>query len=169
MVPKPFRIRFDKTDGFIMVLDGKIKQLVLFDYGLFDKICNKIKYLVSKKVVLQVDCIVVTNDLCSDKEPKDIPNDVMQLAQSVKADANKVALSHILPSKDKFNSQAKEVNTHLQDISSSNNLALITLSNTNHTVTYNVKDLHLNNNGDKQLTINSLILMKMVHIILIYL
>ena len=112
---------------------------------------------------------MVTNDLCSDKEPKDISNDVMQLAQSVKADANKVALSHILPSKDKFNSQAKEVNTHLQDISSSNNLALITLSNINHTVTYNVKDLHLNNNGDKQLTINSLILMKMVHIILIYL
>ena len=40
---------FDKIDGFIMVLDGKIKNLVLFDYGLFDKICNKIKYLISKK------------------------------------------------------------------------------------------------------------------------
>ena len=32
-----------------MVLDGKIKHLVLFDYGLFDKICDKIKYLISKK------------------------------------------------------------------------------------------------------------------------
>ena len=30
--PKPLRIRFDKIDGFIMVLDGKIKHLVLFDY-----------------------------------------------------------------------------------------------------------------------------------------
>ena len=79
MVPKPFRIRFDKIDGFIMVLDGKIKHLVLFDYWLFDKICNRIKYLVSKKVVLQVDCIVVANDLSSDKKPKDIPNDVMYL------------------------------------------------------------------------------------------
>ena len=47
--PKPLRIRFDKIDGFIMVLDGKIKQLVLFDYWLFDEICNKIKYLISKK------------------------------------------------------------------------------------------------------------------------
>ena len=46
------RIRFDKIDGFIMVLDGKIKHLVLFDYGLFDKICNEIKYLISKAVVL---------------------------------------------------------------------------------------------------------------------
>ena len=35
-----------------MVLDGKTKHLVLFDYGLFDKICNKIKYLKSKKVVI---------------------------------------------------------------------------------------------------------------------
>ena len=47
--PKPLRIRVDKIDGFIMVLDDKIKRLGLFDYGLFDKICDKIKYLISKK------------------------------------------------------------------------------------------------------------------------
>ena len=28
-----------------MVLDGKIKHLVLFDYGLLYNICDKIKYL----------------------------------------------------------------------------------------------------------------------------
>ena len=50
--PKPLRVRFDKIDGFILVLDGKTKHLVLFDYGLFDKTCNKIKYLL-KKVVLK--------------------------------------------------------------------------------------------------------------------
>ena len=33
----------------VKFLDGKIKHLELFDYGLFDKICNKIKYLTSKK------------------------------------------------------------------------------------------------------------------------
>ena len=47
--PKPLRIRFDKIDGFIMVLDGKIKHLVLFYYGLFDKICDRIKYPISEK------------------------------------------------------------------------------------------------------------------------
>ena len=26
-----------------MILVGKIKQLLLFDYGLFDKICDKIE------------------------------------------------------------------------------------------------------------------------------
>ena len=49
MGPEPLRIRCDKIDGFIMVLESKIKHLVLFYYGLFDKICNKIKYLISKK------------------------------------------------------------------------------------------------------------------------
>ena len=47
--PRPLRIRFDKIDGFVMALDGKIKHLVLFDYGLFDKICNKIKLLIPKE------------------------------------------------------------------------------------------------------------------------
>ena len=42
-------IRFDKIDGFIRVLDGEIKHLVLFDYGLFDKIFDRIKYLISEK------------------------------------------------------------------------------------------------------------------------
>ena len=57
--PKPFRIRFDKIDRFIISLDGKIKYLILFDYGLFIKICDKIKYLISKKVVLQLVLIMI--------------------------------------------------------------------------------------------------------------
>ena len=52
--PKLLRITFNKIDGFIISLDGKIKHLVLFDYGLFDKIFDKIEYLISKKVVLQI-------------------------------------------------------------------------------------------------------------------
>ena len=40
------RIRSDKIDRFIRVLDGEIKHLILFDY---DKIGNKIKYLISEK------------------------------------------------------------------------------------------------------------------------
>ena len=47
--PKPLHIRFNKIDGFIISLAGKIKHLILFDYGLFNKICDKIKYLISIK------------------------------------------------------------------------------------------------------------------------
>ena len=54
--PKPLRIRFDQIDGFVMVHDGKIKHLVLFDYGLLDKICNNLKV---KKVLLQIVLIKI--------------------------------------------------------------------------------------------------------------
>ena len=75
----------------------------------------------------------------------------MQLAKSVKTDANKVAVSIIRPRKDKFNSKVKEVNAHLQDIYSTNNLPLISQSNINPQPHIN---LYLNSYGDKQLTRN---------------
>ena len=43
------RIRFDKIDGFIRVCGDEFRHLVLFDHGLFDKICDKFKYLISEK------------------------------------------------------------------------------------------------------------------------
>ena len=45
---KPLRIRFNEIDGLIKILN-KIRYLVLFDYSYCDKICDKIKYLVSEK------------------------------------------------------------------------------------------------------------------------
>ena len=44
---KPLRIRFDKIDEFIEI-HNEIRCL-LIDYGWFDKICNRIKYLVNEK------------------------------------------------------------------------------------------------------------------------
>ena len=52
-------IRFYKIDRFIKSLDGKIKHLVLFDYGLLDNICNKIKCHISRNVVLQIVLIII--------------------------------------------------------------------------------------------------------------
>ena len=36
-------VRYDEIDGFIKIHTG-IRYLVLFDYGWFDKICDRIKY-----------------------------------------------------------------------------------------------------------------------------
>ena len=55
----PWCIRFNKIDECIISLDRKIKHLVLFDYGLLDKICDKIKILLSKKVVLQTVLFII--------------------------------------------------------------------------------------------------------------
>ena len=55
---KPLCIRYDEIDGFIKIQD-RIRYLVLFDCGWFDKICDKIKYLINKKVVLQIVLIII--------------------------------------------------------------------------------------------------------------
>ena len=49
---KLLHIRFNKTDRFIKI-HNNIRYLVLFDYGYCDKICDRIKCLISeKKMVL---------------------------------------------------------------------------------------------------------------------
>ena len=57
--PKSLRIWFDKISGFTISLGGKIKHFILFDYGLLNKICDKIKYLLSKKVVFTNSIIII--------------------------------------------------------------------------------------------------------------
>ena len=45
---KPLRVKFDKIDGFIKIHE-KNKSLVLSDYSYCNKICDKIKYLISEE------------------------------------------------------------------------------------------------------------------------
>ena len=45
---KPLRISFDEIDGFIKIHNG-IRYIVLFGCGWFDKICDRIKNLISQK------------------------------------------------------------------------------------------------------------------------
>ena len=45
---KPFRIRFDKIDGFIRDFDGT-RYLILFSPGKCDAIYNRIKHIRNKK------------------------------------------------------------------------------------------------------------------------
>ena len=44
----PLHIRLDEIDGFIKIYDG-VRCWVLFDHVWFDKICDRIKYFISKK------------------------------------------------------------------------------------------------------------------------
>ena len=115
---------------------------------------NHFKKPTQEKLPAEIIIRVGANDFSSDKEPQDIGNDIMRLAKSVNTNANKAAVSSILPRKSKLNSKAKEVKIHLKYICSSNNLSLITHNNTNSYRHINVKGLHLNICDDKQLTRN---------------
>ena len=43
--PKPLHMRFNKINGLIISLDGKIKHLILFDYGLLIKFVIRLNIL----------------------------------------------------------------------------------------------------------------------------
>ena len=58
MGEKPLRIWFDKIDGFIKTDDG-VRYLVLLKYN---EIYNRIRYLISKKVVLQIALIIILEE-----------------------------------------------------------------------------------------------------------
>ena len=77
------------------------------------KIADMDRYKKPTQEKLPEEIYVGRNGLSSDKGPKDLAKDIMQLAKSVNTDANKVTVSSILPRKDKFNNKTKEVNTHL--------------------------------------------------------
>ena len=48
MGSKPLRISFDKMDRFIKIYDG-IRHFVLFNHLWYDKIYDRIRYLISEK------------------------------------------------------------------------------------------------------------------------
>ena len=90
------------------------KQVVVKDFSWAKRAdMNHYKKPTHGKSPVEIIIHVDANNLYSDTEAKGIANDIIQLANSVKTDANKVAVSSILPSKDKSNSKAKEVNTYL--------------------------------------------------------
>ena len=54
----------DKLDGFIRVPGGGYRYLVLFDHGLFNKICDKIKYLTSGKSDTVIFKVIFLEKVC---------------------------------------------------------------------------------------------------------
>ena len=55
---KPLRIRIDKVNGFIRIYDVT-RYLVLFGLEKYDAIYNRIRYLISQKVVLPVLFLII--------------------------------------------------------------------------------------------------------------
>ena len=80
-----------------------------------------------------------TNDLRTGKNPEIIADDIVQLALSLKKDDNEVALSSIIPRKDKFNDKGIKVNDCLRLRTQQFNLGFI-----EHT---NIEKYHLNGSG----------------------
>ena len=116
---------------------------------------NHYKNTAQEKSRAKIIIHVCTNDLCSDKQPKDVANDVIQCyaimlnqtikrycAKSVKTDANKVIVSKILPKKTNLIDEGS-YHTSTRYICSTDNLPLIIHDNINPFRHINVKGFTL--------------------------
>ena len=74
-----------------------------------------------------------TNDLPLNKSPKEISEDIVTLAESIKTENNKIVTSSIVCCADSFREKFCKVNAHLEEISGKIDIAIITVSNINPT------------------------------------
>ena len=90
---------------------------------------------------------VGTNDLPSNKSPKEVSEDIVTLAGSMKTENNKIIISSIVCRADSFREKVHEVNARLEEICAEKVIAIITHRNINSRGHLNKSRLHLNDAG----------------------
>ena len=87
-----------------------------------------IDYIKPTQRDLKPDIFVVhveTNDLLLNKSPKEISEDIIILAESMKTENNKIIVSRIVCYADSFREIVDEANAHLEEICVEKDIALI--------------------------------------------
>ena len=87
-----------------------------------------IDYIKPTQRDLKPDIFVVhveTNDLPLNKSPKEISEDIIILAESMKKENNKIIVSRIVCYADSFREIVDEANAHLEEICAEKDIALI--------------------------------------------
>ena len=102
-----------------------------------------------EKSPAQIIFHIGTNGLVTNKDSNEIANEIVQLAKPGKTDKNKVAISGLVPRKNKFNVKAKEVNTVLKEQCEESNFDLISHFRINPHRQINARGLHLGNYGNR--------------------
>ena len=95
-----------------------------------------------------------TNNLPSNEEPKTIADNIINLAKKAKANVHKVAVSGIIPRRDRHNQKAKQVNDILKEPCVDKNIPFISHNGINPRLHLNGCGLHLNDKGSSCLANN---------------
>ena len=74
---------------------------------------------------------VGTNGFPLNKSPKEISEDIVILAEMMKAENNKIMISSIVCRADSFKEKVDDVNAHLEEICAEKDIAVITHSKIN--------------------------------------
>ena len=100
------------------------------------------------RVTSELRRAVGTNDLESDKTPKEIAKDIYDIAQSLKTNDNMVTISGLVPRGDQMlNGKVVKVNDELMEIARSSKFGFVDHSNINSENHLKGSRLHTNKRG----------------------
>ena len=88
-----------------------------------------------------------TNDLNFNRTSNQIAREIIELALSIKSDKNKISISQLTTPSDKLYNKASEVNNHLINMYSHQNIAYIDHSTSIQQNQINESKVHLNKYG----------------------
>ena len=108
------------------------------------------KHYVSHDLEKKPDLVILhngTNNLKSVSPPEEIANEIISLSLSVKEKGHQIAVSRILPRRDRFSKKAKDVNECLEIKCKDHNVNVINHKNINTRSHLNQDRLHPNRKG----------------------
>ena len=88
-----------------------------------------------------------TNNLPLNEDPKTIADNIIKLAKKAKSDVHKVAISDIMPRRDRYNKKAKQINDILKQSCVDENISFILHHGINPRLHLNGRGPHLNDKG----------------------
>ena len=137
----------EKIDGYLRTSSVNHKYIVKERPLLSAKTIDMLDYIKPTKRNFNPDVYlqhVGTNDLSSNKSPKQISMDILNLANSLKLDN---IVSSIVPRDDENKKKAAEVSIILEELCNTNNVGMISHRNINPKRHLNRSRLHLNDAG----------------------
>ena len=139
-----------KVDGYLLTSSLKQQYLVKTRPFPTAKTIDMYDYIKPTERDFKLEIVILhlgTNDLPLNKSPKEISEDIVTLAKSIKTENNIIIFSSIVCRADSFWEKVGKVNAHLEEICAEKDIAIITHSNINPKRHLNKSRLHLNDAG----------------------
>ena len=123
-----------KVDGYLLTSSLKHQYLVKTRPFPTAKTVDMYDYIKPTQRDFKPEIFVLhvgTNDFPLNKSPKEISEDIVTLAKSMKTENNKIIVSSTVCCADSFKEKASKVNAHLEEICPGKDIAFITHNNIN--------------------------------------
>ena len=148
-----------EMDPYQMRKKLKIKTDKLYVHSFKGATVDHMKYHSQPVMGFDPNMVIIhagTNSLRGSSTPKQVADEIIELATNLKTDHNEIVVSGIVPRRDNLSEKAEQVNDYLKIKTSTLDIPFIRHTNINTDTHLKPKGLHLNNKGTITLSENFL-------------